>query len=58
MAGTVLAVGLVASFFSFLAAQPILHGNGFVAVNGYAALSLGARARRSAPSPARRSTSR
>jgi ABC-2 type transport system permease protein len=40
VAGIVLAVGLVASLLAFLAAQPILHGNGFVAANGYEPLSL------------------
>ena len=41
VAGTVLAVGLVGSVLAFLAAQPILHDNGFVSVNGYEPLSLG-----------------
>jgi ABC-2 type transport system permease protein len=41
VAGTVLVVGLVGSLLAFLAAQPILHDNGFVAANGYAPLSLG-----------------
>jgi len=41
VAGTVLAVGLAGSLLAFLAAQPILHDNGFVAYNGYAPLSLG-----------------
>jgi ABC-2 type transport system permease protein len=41
VAGTVLAVGLVGSLLAFLAAQPILHDNGFVAANGYTPLSLG-----------------
>jgi ABC-2 type transport system permease protein len=41
VAATVLAVGLVGSLLAFLAAQPILHGNGFVELNGYTALSLG-----------------
>jgi ABC-2 type transport system permease protein len=33
-------VGLAASVTSFLAGQPILHGNGFTATNGYPAASL------------------
>jgi ABC-2 type transport system permease protein len=41
VAGTVLLVGLIASLFAFLVAQPILHGNGFVSANGYDPLSLG-----------------
>jgi hypothetical protein len=41
VAGTVLAVGVAGSLLAFLAAQPILHGNGFVAINGYSTLSLG-----------------
>jgi ABC-2 type transport system permease protein len=40
VAGTVLAVGLAGSLLAFLAAQPILRDNGFVAYNGYAPLSL------------------
>lgn len=40
VAGAVLAVGLVGSLLAFLAAQPILHSNGFVALNGYSTLSL------------------
>jgi ABC-2 type transport system permease protein len=40
VAGTVLAVGVVGSLLAFLAAQPILHDNGFVAYNGYTPLSL------------------
>jgi ABC-2 type transport system permease protein len=38
--GIVLAVGLAGSLLAFLATQPILHGNGFVAFNGYEPLSL------------------
>jgi ABC-2 type transport system permease protein len=41
VAGTVLVVGLMGSLLAFLAAQPILHDNGFVAANGYPPLSLG-----------------
>lgn len=41
VAGVVLAVGLVGALVAFLGAQPILHGNGFVAANGYDPLSLG-----------------
>jgi len=41
VAGTVLVVGLIGSLFAYLAAQPILHDNGFVAANGYDPLSGG-----------------
>jgi ABC-2 type transport system permease protein len=41
VAGAVLAAGLVGSLLAFLVAQPILHDNGFVALNGYSVLSLG-----------------
>jgi hypothetical protein len=40
VAGSVLAIGLAGSLLAFLAAQPILHDNGFVAYNGYTPLSL------------------
>jgi len=40
VAGAVLAVGVAGSFAAFLVAQPILHANGYVAANGYPALSL------------------
>jgi ABC-2 type transport system permease protein len=40
VAAPVLIVGTVASFASFLVGQAILHGNGFVAANGYPAASL------------------
>jgi ABC-2 type transport system permease protein len=40
VAATVLAVGVVGSFFAFLVTQPIMHDNGFTAANGYEALSL------------------
>ena len=41
VAAVVLVVGVVGSLAAFLMAQPILHGNGFIAANGYATLSLG-----------------
>jgi ABC-2 type transport system permease protein len=40
VAGAVLAVGLLASFAAFFITQPILHGNGYIAANGYPPLSL------------------
>lgn len=40
VAAVVLVAGVAASFASFLVAQPILHGNGFTAANGYPAASL------------------
>jgi ABC-2 type transport system permease protein len=40
VAGTVLLVGVAGSLLAFLATQPILHDNGFVAFNGYDPLSL------------------
>ena len=41
VAAVVAAVGLVGSLLAFLASQPILRGNGFIAANGYPAWSLG-----------------
>jgi hypothetical protein len=40
LAGSVVAVGIVAGALSFLLGQPILHGNGFVPAQGYPTVSI------------------